>query len=55
MPHGVTADGNGIICKDNRTSQEQNQLEGNSVTIEDISIVIFCTGYRPTSIFLNLN
>jgi len=52
MPHGVTADGNGIICKDNRTSQEQNQLEGNSVTIEDISIVIFCTGYAPNLDFL---
>jgi len=52
LPHEVTADGHGIICKDCRTSQEQSELEGESVAIEDISIVIFCTGYAANLNFL---
>jgi len=51
LPCGVTKDGYGIICKDCCKSQ-QNQLEDKSDVIENISIVIFCTGYKPNLNFL---
>jgi len=50
IPYQVTEDGHGIVCKDVREEEEED--DDIFTTVEDVSIIIFCTGYRPNVSFL---
>jgi len=57
VPTGVTADGNGIVfhpCEWNYTTKTyEANLEGEPTIVEDVSTVIFCTGYKANMDYID--